>query len=327
MTNPHTGVEMLRTVETSQASALQRAGRAGREAPGEVFRLYVESEYHKMPVQTPAEILRCEMAEVYMQLKALGVAKVVGFPLVDKPPREALEKAAHFLCRIGALDTRDDLTDLGRKLATMPVSPLYAHCLHVSFEFECTAEILSIVAMLSADAQIFITSKKERDGAKAKAFHHEDGDHLCLLSAFSQWKKHQHQKAFASQNGLNHAALEKSVTIRNQLKDVLHQAWGASQIPSCGGPKNWMTVRRCLLKGLFTQTARRDEVNQNSYRTFLSRQEARLHPSSVLHRRQPPPPCVVYTELFVTAKSYLRTVTEVDPAWLPELCPRFFSTG
>ncbi|CAE7627611.1 DHX8, partial [Symbiodinium pilosum] len=324
MCHPQTGIEMLRTVETSQASAIQRAGRAGREAPGEVFRLYVESDYHKMPVQTPAEILRCEMASVYVSLKALGISKVSSFPLVDRPPREALEKAAHFLCRIGALDTKDALTDLGRKLATLPVHPLYAYCLHVSLEFECTAEILSIVAMMSADAQIFTSSRKQREGPQqAKPFHHEDGDHLSLLSAFGRWRKQKNRKAFAAENSLSHSALEKAENIRNQLKERLQQVWNAN-ISSCGEPKNWVVVRRCLLKGLFLQTARRDEVNQTSYRTLLSRQEAKLHPSSVLHRRQPPPSCVVYSELVVTSKSYLRTVTEVNPAWLPELCPKFF---
>ncbi|CAJ1332550.1 unnamed protein product [Effrenium voratum] len=324
MCHPETGIEMLRTVETSQASALQRAGRAGREAAGEVFRLYVESEYQKMPAQTPAEILRCEMASIYIDLKALGIPKVSTFPLVDKPPRELLEKAAHFLSRIGALDAKDELTDMGKKLARMPIHPLYAYCLHVSFEFECTAEILSIVAMLSADAQIFTASRKQREKGQSLPYHQEEGDHLCLLSAFSQWKKQPNPKAFAAQNSLNHSALEKTVTIRNQLKEVLKEAWGADQISSCGGPKNWATVRRCLLKGLFTQTARRDDVNQNSYRTFLSRQEAKLHPSSVLHRRTPQPPCVIYSDLVITSKSYLRIVTEVDPAWLPELCPRYF---
>ncbi|CAE8713515.1 unnamed protein product, partial [Polarella glacialis] len=327
--NPATGVEMLRTVETSQASASQRAGRAGREAPGEVFRLYVESEFHKMPAQTPPEILRCEMASVYMDLKALGIKKVIDFPLVDRPPREALEKAAHFLCRIDALDRSDVLTDLGRKLAMMPVHPLYAYCLLTSFEFECTAEILSIVAMLSAESQFFVTSKKQREKSVAtpKVLQHEDGDHLSLLSAYTQWKKNQNPKAFARENSLNHQALEKAATIRGQLKDLVQQAWGASQISSCGGPKNWVVVRRCLLKGFFTQTARRDDVNQNSYQTLLSRQVAKLHPSSVLHRRQPPPACVVYSELVTTTKSYLRVVTEVDPAWLPELCPQFFGAA
>ncbi|CAE7407272.1 unnamed protein product [Symbiodinium sp. CCMP2456] len=270
MCHPQTGIDMLRTVETSQASAIQRAGRAGREAPGEVFRLYVESDYQKMPVQTPAEILRLEMASVYINLKALGISKIASFPLVDRPPREAIEKAAHFLCRIGALDTRD----------------------------------AGIVAMLSADAPIFTTSGKRGSAQQAKPYQHQDGDHLSLLSAFRNWRKQKKPKAYAAENGLSHSALEKAENIRKQLKER---------------PKNWAVVRRCLLKGLFLQTAQRDEVNQNLYRTLLSRQEAKLHPSSVLHRRQPPPSpgpvkmllsCVVYSDLVVTSKTYLRTVTE-----------------
>jgi len=110
--HPQTGVYILRLVETSQASACQRAGRAGREAPGEVYRLYVELEFDKMPKQTPPEILRCDMSSVYLQLKSLGVENVSNFPLLDPPPQEALVKAAHFLCRIGALDKQNTLTDI-----------------------------------------------------------------------------------------------------------------------------------------------------------------------------------------------------------------------
>lgn len=118
---------MLKLVETSQASAKQRAGRAGREAPGEAYRLYVESEFARFPAQTPAEILRCELASVYLQLKSLGIQKVLSFPLVDRPPQESLVKAAHFLCRIGALDKNDEMTEVGRGLGSAPCSGAKAH--------------------------------------------------------------------------------------------------------------------------------------------------------------------------------------------------------
>ena len=71
--HPHTGVEILQLAETSKASAQQRAGRAGREGPGEVYRMYVESEYAKLPEYTPAEILRCEMASIYLQATKLSL--------------------------------------------------------------------------------------------------------------------------------------------------------------------------------------------------------------------------------------------------------------
>jgi len=326
--HPRTGVEMLCTVETSRASASQRAGRAGREAPGEAYRLYVEAELTRMPSQTPAEILRCEMSSVYLQLKALGIEKVPSFPLVDRPPQEALVKAAHFLCRIGALDRRDGLTDVGRRLAMLPIHPLHSFCLLLAFEFECVAEMLTIVAMLSTETPFFAAARGRRElAAASKPLLHEDGDHLTLLSMYSKWNKHAHRQTFAREHCLNHGALERAATIRKQLKELLQQAWGAKQISSCGGPKNWAVVRRCLLKACFMQTARRDDVHSTAYLTLLTRQVAKLHPSSALFRKWPPPACVVYSELVTTTRNYLRTVTEVDPTWLAELCPQHFVAG
>eukprot|EP00928_Gymnodinium_smaydae_P009945 TRINITY_DN1372_c0_g1_i1.p1 TRINITY_DN1372_c0_g1~~TRINITY_DN1372_c0_g1_i1.p1 ORF type:complete len:707 (-),score=178.99 TRINITY_DN1372_c0_g1_i1:153-2273(-) len=325
--HPQTGVEALELVETSQASAGQRAGRAGREAPGEVYRLYVESELERMPFQTPAEIMRCEMATVYLQLKALGIERVGDLPLVDKPPPEALLKAAHFLCRIGALDKANQLTDVGWRLSAMPIHPLYAYCLLVAVEFECMAEMLSIVAMLSTEMPFFVQKKQNEVAKESKPLLHEDGDHLSLLSIFSKWNKSSHRQSFARQHCLNHAALERALTIRKQLKDLVTGSWKVAQITSCGGPANWSVVQRCLLKACFTQTARLDEVNQSNYETLLGRQTARLHPSSVLFRRRPPPPCVVYAELVTTTRNYLRTATAVDPAWLAELCPQHFAAN
>lgn len=325
--HPQTGVEVLKVVETSQASARQRAGRAGREAPGEAYRLYVEAEHDKMPAHTPAEILRCELASVYLQLKALGIQKVLSFPLVERPPQEALIKAAHLLTRLGALDKTDSLTEIGRKLAMMPVHPVYAYCLLVSLEFDCTAEMLTIVAMLSADSVVFLTdSRRQKELApKSRPVLHDDGDHLSLLQAYQMWRKASNKESFARKHGLNHVAFVRAASIRDQLKEIVQQAWGSTQINSCGGPKKFYLVRRALLKGCFMQCARRDEANANSYVTMTTRQLAKLHPQCVLFRRRPLPPCVLYNEIVTTSKNYLRVVTEIDPKWLPELCPQYFA--
>merc|ERR1712226_1826755 len=104
------------------------------------------------------------MASVYLQLKALGIDKIASFPLVDRPPQDALVKAAQFLIRIGALDRENNLSDVGRQLAVLPIPPLQAYCLLLSVEFECVAEMLSIVAMLSLDMP-FIVSQGKRDAA------------------------------------------------------------------------------------------------------------------------------------------------------------------
>ncbi|KAK9266323.1 hypothetical protein L1049_027067 [Liquidambar formosana] len=80
-----TGVESLIIVRTSKAQALQRSGRAGREGPGKCFRLYPESEFGALPDSTVPEIKRCNLSNVILQLKALGVDDIIGFDFIEKP--------------------------------------------------------------------------------------------------------------------------------------------------------------------------------------------------------------------------------------------------
>ncbi|KAG6498427.1 hypothetical protein ZIOFF_046340 [Zingiber officinale] len=77
--SPVTGMESLIIIPTSKAQALQRSGRAGREGPGKCFQLYPESEFGKLADSTVPEIKRCNLSNVVLQLKALGIDDVIGF--------------------------------------------------------------------------------------------------------------------------------------------------------------------------------------------------------------------------------------------------------
>lgn len=90
-------------VPTSQAQARQRAGRAGREAPGKCFRLYPEAAFAALPATAVPEIQRSNLATVALQLKAVGVADVLGFEFLDPPPRAALLHALELLFALGAM--------------------------------------------------------------------------------------------------------------------------------------------------------------------------------------------------------------------------------
>ncbi|XLR10550.1 hypothetical protein S83_038488, partial [Arachis hypogaea] len=80
-------MESLIIVPTSKSQALQRSGRAGREGPGKCFCLYLESEFEKLEDSTKPEINRCNLSNVILQLKALGVDDIVGFDFIEKPSR------------------------------------------------------------------------------------------------------------------------------------------------------------------------------------------------------------------------------------------------
>ncbi|KAK9676052.1 hypothetical protein RND81_11G050600 [Saponaria officinalis] len=154
--NPRTGVESLSIIPTSKAQALQRSGRAGREGPGKCFRLYPENEFEKLADSTVPEIKRCNLSNVILQLKALGVDDIIGFDFMEKPSRMAIVKSLEELFLLGALTDDSKLSDpVGQQMAKLPLDPVYSKALILSSQFNCLEEMLITVAMLSVES-IFI---------------------------------------------------------------------------------------------------------------------------------------------------------------------------
>lgn len=108
----------------SQASAKQRAGRAGRTGPGKCFRLYTENAMHfEMHVTTIPEIQRSNLLMVLLSLKAMGVENSLNFDYIDNPPLINLIVALETLYILGALDTSGSLTKLGSAMSAYPLEP------------------------------------------------------------------------------------------------------------------------------------------------------------------------------------------------------------
>lgn len=188
--NPRIRVESLLVTAVSQASAQQRAGRAGRTRPGKAFRLYTEKAFKsEMQENTYPEILRSNLGSVVLQLKKLGVDDLVHFDFMDPPAPETLMRALELLNYLGALNDDGDLTELGSMMSEFPLDPQLAKMLIASCDYNCSNEILSIVAMLSVP-QCFMRpndQKKAADEAKQR-FAHIDGDHLTLLNVYHAYK-------------------------------------------------------------------------------------------------------------------------------------------
>ena len=148
--NPRVRVESLLVTPISRASAHQRSGRAGRTRPGKCFRLYTEQSFRKdLQESTYPEILRSNLGSVVLQLKRLGVDDLVHFDFMDPPAPETLIRALEQLNYLGALDDEGELTEVGRVMSEYPLDPQLAKMLVASPNFQCSNEVLSVVAMLS----------------------------------------------------------------------------------------------------------------------------------------------------------------------------------
>merc|ERR1719436_202792 len=148
--NPRTHVESLLVSPISKASAMQRAGRAGRTRPGKCYRLYTLETFDKeLPESTYPEIIRSNLSSVVLQLKKLGVDDIVHFDFMEPPSPEAMMRALEMLHFLGAIDEESDLTEVGTHMADFPVDPHLSRALIASGGRGCLRETLTIIAMLS----------------------------------------------------------------------------------------------------------------------------------------------------------------------------------
>src|SRR5690606_10751999 len=106
--DPHRGINTLLVEKISVASAEQRAGRAGRTAPGLAVRLWTEREHAQRAPQELPEVKRLDLSEVVLTLKASGITDVSGFPWLEKPDAKSLERAEALLADLGAIGGTGD---------------------------------------------------------------------------------------------------------------------------------------------------------------------------------------------------------------------------
>ena len=122
--SPWTGLTSLDTLPISRASAMQRAGRAGRVRAGVCERLYTRADHDARPLRDRPEIERVDLAEMVLSLRAAGEDPRT-FAYLEAPPANALESAERLLERLGAVDS-GEVTELGRAMLALPIHPRLA---------------------------------------------------------------------------------------------------------------------------------------------------------------------------------------------------------
>lgn len=166
--NPKQGLDSLVIKTISQASAKQRAGRAGRTGPGKCYRLYTESAFHnEMSPTTIPEIQRINLGMITLSMKAMGINDLLSFDFMDPPSPQALISAMEQLYSLGALDEEGLLTKLGRKMAEFPLDPPLSKMLLASVDLGCSDEILTIIAMIQT-GNIFYRPREKQAQADQK---------------------------------------------------------------------------------------------------------------------------------------------------------------
>jgi ATP-dependent RNA helicase DHX8/PRP22 len=316
--NPKQGMDSLVVTPISQASANQRAGRAGRTGPGKCYRLYTEIAYKNEMISTNVpEIQRTNLGNVVLNLKAMGINDLLGFDFMDPPPVATLITAMEGLYALGALDEEGLLSRLGRKMAEFPLEPNLSKMLLLSVDLGCSDEILTIVSLLSVDNPFYRPKDKQSaaDMRKAK-FHQNEGDHLTFLNVWRGWEASKFSNPWCFENFIQARAMKRAQDVRKQLLTTMDRY--RLDIISAGN--NFKKVQMAITAGFFTNAAKKDP--QEGYRTLVDNNIVYIHPSSALFNKNPE--WLIYHELVLTTKEYMRNIMVIDPKWLIELAPAFF---
>lgn len=179
--DPGTGLNRLFTNRISAASATQRAGRAGRTAPGICYRLWTEHvQSTLLPFNTP-EICASDLCSLALDLALWGVHDPSALSWLDLPPTAALAEGRELLKALGALDHKGFITEVGRKLALLPLHPRLAHLVTEGQRVGHGALACDIAALLT-----------ERDvfaAASSRAIQSTDSDMLDRIEFLAAWRR------------------------------------------------------------------------------------------------------------------------------------------
>jgi len=319
--DPRTGMESLIVTPISKASAQQRAGRAGRTAPGKCFRLFTKWAYeNELEENTIPEIQRTNLGNVVLLLKSLGINDLLHFDFMDPPPAETLIRALEQLYALGALNDRGELTKMGRRMAEFPLDPQLSKMILGSELYKCSEEIITICSMLSVNNAIFYRPKDKVLHAD-HAYHNfwrPDGDHLTLLNVYQQWVETEYSLQWCFENFIQFRSMQRAHDVRDQLVQLLERV----EIPLVSN-KDEEELRKCISAGFFYHTAKLQK--DGVYRTSKHNQSVIIHPSSCLFKDQPR--WVIYHELVFTTKEYMRQVISIKPEWLIEIAPHYYKKG
>jgi ATP-dependent helicase HrpB len=325
--DPYRGINTLLVEKISRASADQRAGRAGRTAPGVCVRLWTQREHDQRSPQELPEVKRLDLSEVVLTLKASGVNDVYSFRWLEPPNRASLEHAELLLKDLGSLESASGaITELGERMLAFPLHPRYSRMLLAAQEYGCVRQVALIAALTQGRDLLVRRQGRQVEDARDDLFGGEtQSDFFVLMRA---WR-------YAERNGFNldrcrrvgiHAQAARQVgPLFEQFLDIAkREGLDVSEKRAAGD-----AIQRCVLLGFSDHVARRLDAGTLRCDLVHGRRGV-LARESVAQNA----PLLVTTEIREvqsgTGKDkelnvLLSLATAIQEEWLRELFPRDFA--
>lgn len=332
---PGSGMNILKVCRTSQSSANQRAGRAGRTEPGRCYRLYTESEFELMSPNHEPEIRKVHLGVAILRILALGVKNVDDFDFVDAPSAEAVDMAIRNLVQLGAITLNSsvyELTNEGRKLVKLGIEPRLGKLVLSCFSCRVRREGVVLAVLMTNASSVFCRVGKVEDKLKSDCqkvqFCHPDGDLFTLLSVYKQFEglPKERRNKWCWENSINaktmkrcqDSILELERCLKQELNIIIPSYWLWSPLKPTDHDRN---LKKCILASLAENVAMFTGYDRLGYEVAMTGQHVQLHPSCSLLIFGERPKWVVFGEILSISNEYLVCVTAFDVDALSTLSP------
>jgi len=313
------GINTLLIDKISQSSADQRAGRAGRTAPGVCMRLWSREEHAHRAAQELPEIKRLDLSEVVLTLKASGVENLRKFRWLEKPDEMSLTHAEELLTDLGALDHAGRVAPIGRKMLAFPLHPRYARMLLAAQEYGCVHQACLVAALTQGRDLLLRNCGKEVDSAREDLLGEKaSSDFWILIRAWSFAFNNQFRVDACRKLGI-HAVTAKQV---GPLFDQFLRIAEKEGLDTKPREIKDEALQKCILIGFSDRVARR--LDQGTLRCELVHgRRGVLARDSVVQKN----PLLVVAEIREIegrdreVNTILSLATAIEAGWLRELFP------
>lgn len=319
--DPLRGIDTLFVEPISQASAEQRAGRAGRTGPGRCIRLWSKTDHEARPAREVSEIRRVDLCETLLLLRASGWGDAADFPWFEAPDSRSLDRARLTLIDLGAWTSEGQLTDMGRRMAVFPSHPRHARMLLAAGEYGCVTEVAAIAGLAQGRDIVLRKVDAATESARDAVDCAPGSDLLQRLALLYRAADMRFDANACDALGVHaQGALQADRAARQFLRIAQAQGLTINETPA--QPE---TIRKCLFIGLSDRLAVRLDAGtlrcavvhgrRGELRSETVVRDARLLVAAEMEEVQ------VRGEVTL----YLSLVTAIEESWLHELFPKDFS--
>lgn len=319
--NPRTFTSFLETKPISKSSCDQRKGRAGRTAPGIVFRLYSQQNYEKRDLYTREEIYRTDLSEVVLRMADLGIKDYLSFDFISSPNRGAINSAMETLRSLDALDDKNQLTEMGKRMVDFPLGPRLSRVLFEAIFYypSVTENILIIISFLSTKSPYLYPLGFELESRKSqKKLAVQGGDFFSWVNTLTKYIKSNDKDKFCEEYFLDTRAMNELINILSQLKEMM-----VERDYPVNNVLDYDKISASLCSGLRQYICCKEKKGKNSYGSMTER-NIRIHPASFLYGSEPK--WIIGGEIVNTGRTYIRSAISISENIIKEIYPNIFNS-